>query len=155
MLEDRLVAFPVVVQVLPGRLAVRVDGRQHSALRPSAVVAIVRDRLRRPGPRPEQFIELLYRAYRRLQPTDDVDVRLRDVYDVLTLLPVARANYSRADFARDVFALDTSGRPTTRAGAQVSFRASTSVRAGADLTVITPEGTPKYYRYVRFKEATP
>lgn len=154
-LDDRLAAFPVVVQVQAGRRAVRVDGKPVKGIRPSAVVAAVRAHLARPSSRPEAFIEELYRAYRFAAHGDQArrGVRALDLYEVLTIRAEHRRSYSRADFARDLFVLDTSGRRETRGGARLELAGSTSVKGQSrTLVVHPPDGPPRYYGDVRFTE---
>jgi hypothetical protein len=155
-LDDRLVAFPAVIRVLPGARAVSVDRKRSTALRPTHVVDAIQARRRAAGAKPAQFIEILYRSYQRAASTTDVGARLVDLHELLTLHPETRKAYSLAEFTRDVFALDSSGVRETRAGARISFVASTGAKAGRGVLVAFDErGIPKHYFGVRFEEPPP
>jgi hypothetical protein len=159
-LDDRWAAFPVVVRVVPGRRSVVLDRATVRALRPTAVVAAITARRGRPSTRPQDFIEVLHRAAVRVAGGDADRMRrgveLADVYDTLTLLPEARRAYSKADFARDLFLLDTSGLHQTRSGVDVRLSGSTGTKGGSRVfSVVPPDGPPRNYRYVRVEEPQP
>lgn len=152
-LDDRWTAFPVVLEVLAKARAVRIDGKRLTSLRPSAIVDQIRKRQAIQGGKPERFIEMLYSAYRALGQTRGV--HLQDIYDLLTILPEAKAGYSRADFARDVYLLESSPVRTTKDGKTLSFMGATGVKGSAKvLTVIPPDGMPKHYHAILFSEHT-
>lgn len=157
-LDDRLAAFPVIVQVLPRQSAVRVDAQRLASLRPSVVAECIRRRMKKSPVKPEQFIELLYKAYRLVARDSQRDsgAVLLHVYDALTLHPDARRAYDKAEFFRDVYLLDESNVRETKSGARLTIPgASTGSReASRTIVVVTPEGKPRYYYGVRFEEAT-
>ena len=81
-------------------------------------------------------------------------VRLLDMYNLLTLLPGQSRDYSRQEFARDIYLLDQSGVTTTRDGATVSFPASTGTRVpAATLRIVTQGGQEKLYYGIAFHPA--
>lgn len=153
-LDDRLAAFPVIIQIQPAQRSVKLDSARVSGLRPSHVVRQITAKQKNAGAKPQQFIEVLYRAYQRASATRALGVKLLDLYELLTLHPESRRIYSRAAFQRDVFLLDTSGVRITRSGASVSFPAAAGVKRGQGYVFVPPSGTPKYYLYVRFQEET-
>ena len=68
-------------------------------------------------------------------------VRLLELYELLTLLPGQAREYSRQEFARDVYLLEQSGTTTTRKGHRVRFPASTGTRRSGDtLRIIAEHG---------------
>lgn len=152
-LEDRLAAFPVVVQILPNQRAIRIDAARVTSLRPSAVAKRIEDQIKKSRIRPERFIEILYKGYQLVSgEKGGSGVPLVEIYDALTLLPDARDSYSRAEFARDVYLLATSDVRATKSGATASFPAATGTRGGkSTLTVVPPSGMPKYYYGLRFE----
>jgi hypothetical protein len=160
LIDDRWTAFPVVVKVVPRRRSIMLDRAIVRALRPTAVVAAIKARRRRFSARPQDFIEVLLRAAERVAG-GDVDrmrrgVELADVYETLTLLPEARRAYSKADFARDLFAFDTSDVRHTRSGFKVELSGSSGSKGGSRVfSVIPPDGTPRNYRYVRVEGPQP
>ena len=150
-LDDRLAAFPVIVQVLPSQRAVRLNAKRSTALRPSAVAFRIQLELKKASNRPEQFIEVLYKAYRLvLGGGTERGLPLMDIYDALTVLPGTRRSYEKAEFYRDVFLLDSSGLRETKSGSVVSFAASTGTKGAKSFSVIPPDGMPKFYYAVRF-----
>jgi hypothetical protein len=163
--DDRLYSYPSLVRVVPGDRAVLIDRTRERRLRPSVLVAHLRDLQKRPPRfRPEAFLEALYSAYvgvvdsqvarrgRDLLGSSPA-VRLVDVYDRLTLLPGQSREYSRQEFARDVYLLDQSGVRTTRKGATVRFPASTGTRTGgATVRVISQGGQEQLYYGIAFDE---
>lgn len=153
-LDDRLAAYPVIIQILPNSRCVTLDRKRLASIRPSTLAAQIKDKQSKPGSKPDQFIELLYRAYRSAAATSSAGAKLSDVYELLTLLPESRRHYSRAEFYRDVFELDKSNIRRTRSGATLTLAASTGTRGTGVFTVRPPGEMPKHYYGVTFKEPT-
>jgi len=154
-LEDRFVAFPVVVEVQGKARAVKLNGKRAAGVRPSFLAQQIKALQAKSGSKPEQFIELLYAAAVRVNRENlgVSGVLLNDVYELLTLHPEAKKAYSRADFARDLYTLDSSEISQTKRNATVSFSGATGTRGGVKLfTVIGPDRYPRHYVTVRFKE---
>jgi hypothetical protein len=153
---ESIVAFPVVVRVIPSERTLRIDGKRLGSLRPSSVVAAVkRGQNAKPRLPPERFLELLLTAYRLLSGTSEPGqtIALSRVYQALTLMPGSAATYGPLEFARDLYALDRGGIARTKDGATVSFTASTGTKAGRGVyTFITPEGERTDYHGIRFVE---
>ncbi len=165
--DDRLYAYPSLVQILAGERTAQIDRTRERRLRPSVLAGQLKALQERP-PRlkVEAFLETLFDAY-----TIAVDravarrgshavgpapvIRLLDIYDLLTLRPGQTREYSRQEFARDVYLLDQSDVTTTNKGATVSFPASTATKGGASgtLRVITRGGHEKLYYGVVFRDA--
>jgi hypothetical protein len=153
--------------VLPNERAVLVDKKRERRLRPSVLVAHLQELQKKPQRfRSEAFLEALFNAYSTVvdatagRRKDDLVgqgtvVRLLDIYNLLTLLPGQSRDYSRQEFARDVYLLDQSGVRTTRRGFTVSFPASTGTRSQANvLRVITQSGQEKTYFGIAFHGGT-
>jgi hypothetical protein len=157
--DERLYCYPVLVRVAPAERAVFVDRTRERRVRPSVLVRHLRAVQRRPPRfRPEAFLEALFAAYghivRRRGP-DQLDAghseRLLEVYELLTLMPGVARDYSRQEFARDVYLLDRSGVTATRRGYALSFPASSGARsAGSALRVVTEGGQEKVYYGIAF-----
>jgi hypothetical protein len=157
--DERLYCYPALLRVLPGERSVLIDRDRQRRLRPSVLVAHLQTIQRRP-PRfkPEAFLEALLQAYTALVAKHDkharatgVAVRLMDIYALLTLLPGQTREYSRQEFARDVYLLDRSGVTTTRDGQVLSFPGSTGTRSsGALIRVVTESGEEKTYYGIAF-----
>ncbi len=165
--DDRLYSYPSLVRVLPNERTVLIDKTRERRLRPTVLVAHLADLQKKPARfRPEVFLEALANAYTIVvdakagQRKDDLIARgtavsLLDVYNVLTLLPGQAREYSRQEFARDVYLLDQSGARTTRRGATVSFPASTGTKGRANvLRVIAQDGHEKTYFGIAFHGGT-
>lgn len=165
--DGRLIASPSIVRVLPADRAVRIDRKRVSAIRPSALVSLLLENQKKPGTyKSEAFLESLYRGYMELVREDSASrlvkgapgrvVPLSRVYNLFTLPPGSEREYSRTDFARDLYLLDTSGTTVTRSGATVAFPASTgarSPRAQDTFTFVNPDGQDVQYYGIRFTEA--
>lgn len=159
--DERLYSYPVLLRVLPNDRAVTIDGARERRIRPSVLVSHLRDLQRRPPRfRPEAFLESLFQCYtalvarHRRDLDDGMVVRLTEVYDLLTLLPGQSKEYSRQEFARDIYLLDQSGVTTTRRNYALSLPASSGTRSTAStIKVITQDGEEKLYFGLAFTSA--
>ena len=158
--DGRLYCYPALIQVVPGDPGLLIDKQRERRLRPSVLITHLRNVQQRP-PRfkPDAFLESLFGAYSRIVAGQGQDLfgigtapRLLDLYELLTLLPGQSREYSKQEFARDIYLLDRSGVDTTRRGHQVSFPASTGTKAsGSVIRVITEEGATKIYSAIAFR----
>lgn len=119
----RYEVFPFEVRIVPERLCAEVHGKVVRTLAPAALAKVVkreRDRLYNARFDPQAFARSLLKAWdllmaeRRLAggPSADVtggQVKLKDIYQVLTLLPGVGKAYTERDFAFDLFRLRESG----------------------------------------------
>jgi hypothetical protein len=163
--DDRLYCYPTLVRVLPNDRAVEIDKKRERRLRPTVLVDHLKALQRRPPrSKPEPFLEALFDAYETCIPKADGRsqapsgygrvVRLLDIYRVLTLLPGQSREYSRAEFARDIYLLDQSGITRTKSGYLVSFPVGTGSRTPAStIRTVTQEGREKLYYGIAFVEA--
>jgi hypothetical protein len=154
--DERIVAFPSLVRILPSDAAIEIDRKKQRQIRPSHVVEGFRAAQGRPPRfRADNFLEALLRAYRLVVAEQGKDfgatVRLLDVYRILTVLPGSASTYSRQEFARDVYMLDESGVELTRDGSRVSLPAATGTRGSQALTTVTREGSVKTYFGIAFR----
>jgi len=161
--DGQLVCSPSIIRIQPGDRSVRIDRRRITWLRPSALVAELKKSQARPsGFQAQRFLETLAEAYRLLidgaprastqkRPFDVAPVvQLEKIYSALTLQPGSEREYTRTDFARDLYLLDASGIAETRRGERVSFPASSGTRSGKTFQFITPDGASKTYYGIRF-----
>ncbi len=163
--DNRLIAHPSVVRVLPGERAVRVDRRQTSTVRPTKIVTDL-EKLQNSPPKSnsQQFLRALYDAYLELADRDTSDqlkmggvgqvVRLDRIYKLWTGRPGTSREYNLLDFARDLYSLETSNIREVRTGARVSFPASTGTRIprGA-ISFVAPNGETVLYYGIQFTGA--
>jgi hypothetical protein len=154
--DERIVAFPSLVRILPADAAIEIDRKRQRQIRPSHVVEAFRAAQGRPPRfRADQFLEALLRAYRLVVAEQGREVgatvRLLDVYRILTVLPGSASAYSRQEFARDVYLLDESGVEQTRDGSRVSLPAATGTKGTQAITTVTREGSVKTYFGLAFR----
>ncbi len=157
--DDRLLCYPSLIRVLPGELALEVDKRRERRLRPSTVIELLR-RAQQAGPRfkAETYLASLLRAYDFVAAQQGkrrgAVVRLLDVYDVLTLLPSQARDYSKQEFARDLYLLDQSRVMTVGAtGRRLRWAASTGTKQAGILTTVARSGQQQRYWGVAFEGA--
>jgi hypothetical protein len=72
---------------------------------------------------------------------------------VITLLPGSAREYSRPEFARDLYLLDQSGVTTTKAGRTLRWHASSGTRGAGILTTVARSGQQQRYWGVSFSPA--
>lgn len=159
--DDRLFCYPVLIRALPGDRAVMIDKKRERRLRPTVLTRHLKGLQQKPPRfRPEPFLESIYQAYRaacalRGKKMSDhgagPSIRLRDIYQQLTMLPGQTRDYSIQEFARDIYLLDQSSIATTKKGNVISFDASTGTKASSStLNIITKTGEEKRYYAVSF-----
>ena len=164
--DGRLIASPSIVRVLPADRAVRIDRKRVSTIRPSALISLLLDNQKKPGTyKSGDFLESLYQVYLELVREDPTGrlvkgtgrvIPLSRIYSLLTSLPGSGREYTRTDFARDLYLLDTSGVTTTRSGAMANFPASTGTRSpkAQDIfTFVDSDGQDVQYYGIQFTEA--
>lgn len=154
--DDRLLCYPSLVRVLPGDAAVEIDRRREKRLRPSVLVGLLSAAQARP-PRfkPEPFLDSLRSGYElvvaQTGKKPDAVVRLIDVWAVLTLLPGQGREYTKQEFARDLYLLDQSGvTGTPRSPRRLRWAASTGTKGTGVLTTVTRSGQQQRYWGVSF-----
>jgi hypothetical protein len=155
--DDRILSYPVIVQVSPSDTTVVIDRKKDRRVRPSVVVGHLATLQQRPPRfRAEAFIETLAAGYdlvvasKRLRP--GAPAKLVDVHKVLTLLPGAARDYTLQEFARDLYLLDQKGVIETKEGRSMSLPASALTRSAGTLTTVTRSGQRKIYAGVAFTE---
>ena len=152
--DDRLLCYPSLVRVLPGDAALDIDRRRERRLRPSVVVGVLAAAgARPPKGRPDALLESLASAYELLagrHDRPDPVLRLDALWQVLTMLPGAAREYSKPEFARDLYLLDQSGTVTTRSGRMLRFHASSGTRGAGVLTTVAKTGQQQRYWGVSF-----
>jgi hypothetical protein len=154
--DGRLLCYPSVVRILPGDAAVEIDKVRERRLRPSVLVGLLAAAQgRAPRFKAEAFLDSLRGAYDlvigREQKKPDAVVRLVDVWSVLTLLPGQSREYTRQEFARDLYLLDQSGvTSTARSGRQLRWSASTGTKGSGVLTTVARSGQQQRYWGISF-----
>ena len=84
----------------------------------------------------------------------DAVVRLDAVWSVLTMLPGQSQEYSKQEFARDLYLLDQSAvTSTARSSRQLRWSASTGTKGAGTLTTVARSGQRQRYWGVSFTKA--
>jgi hypothetical protein len=154
--EDRLLCYPSVVRVLPGEAAVEIDRVRERRLRPSVLVEMLaRTQERAPRFKAEAFLDSLRGGYELVVASErkkpDGVVRLVDIWSVLTMLPGQRAQYSKQEFARDLYLLDQSGvTRTARNSRTLRWSASTGTKGSGALITVARDGQRQQYWGISF-----
>jgi hypothetical protein len=154
--DGRIYCFPLLLRVDPKEISVKVGKKVERRIRPSELARLLATAQKRPQRfREQQFLELLYRAWRRLNGVDRREsgtgpvVALADIHETLTLLP--GADYPSEEFARDLLLLDRRPDLRTRDGCRFEFPASTLSKGGMKRVVVYDEqGKERAYIGVRF-----
>jgi len=153
--DDRILSYPVVVALSPGDTTVLVDRSRDRRVRPSVLVrqlGVLQERP--PNFKPQPFLATLAAAYDLVVASKgsrpEAPVRLVDVHRVLTLLPGAARDYTRQEFARDLYLLDQTGVVDTTDGRRLTLPASSLTRGSASLTTVTRGGQRKVYAGIAF-----
>ena len=101
---------------------------------------------------PESFLLILFDAYSKVVENRNGDIQdfapvvpLVDVYSWVTSSEERSKNYSKQEFARDIYRLHSSGVDTTKDGAKVSFPISRGVRGKTLTTTNDTGGEVRYY----------
>lgn len=158
--DERLLCYPSIVRVLPADAAVDIDRRRERRIRPSELIALLAARQQRPPKfRHDQFLESLARGYdlvvARTGKRPSAIVRLVDIWAVLTLLPGQAKEYTRPEFARDLYLLDRNGARQAKDGRVLRFHASSGTRSAGVLTTVAQSGQRQTYWGVSFAATDP
>jgi hypothetical protein len=157
--DERLLCYPSIVRVIPGDSVVEIDKRRERRLRPSFLLGLLAAIQQRPARfRAEQFLESLARGYglvvAQAGQKPDAIVRVTDIWSVLTLLPGQAKEYTRQEFARDLYLLDQSGIKQTKDGRTLRWHASSGTRNAGVLTTVARTGQQQRYWGVSLANGT-
>jgi hypothetical protein len=153
--DERLLCYPSIVRVVPADSVVEIDRRRERRLRPSVLIGLLAAAQQRPPKfRAGQFLESLASGYElvvaRAGKRPDAVVRLTDIWSVLTLLPGQGKEYTRPEFARDLYLLDQDGVRRTKGGRLLRWHASSGTRTAGVLTTVARTGQQQRYWGVSF-----
>ena len=111
---------------------------------------------RPPRFRPKPFLESLASGYdlvrSQKQHREGAVVRLVDVWAVLTLLPGQSRDYTRSEFARDLYLLDSSAVATAKSGRVLGWHASSGTRGSGTLATVAQTGQQQLYWGISFTD---
>jgi hypothetical protein len=153
--EERILSYPVIVSVSPADMTVAIDKKKERRTRPSVLARTLQALQSRP-PRfkAQAFLDALAAAYDLVvgkAGRPGATVKLVDVYRVLTVMPGSRREYSKQEFARDLYLLDQSGMTETRDGRRLHLPASALTRGSGVLVTVTRSGQQKVYAGISFE----
>lgn len=164
--DGALISYPTVIRVGPDRSLI-VNQKKIRTVRPSHVISLLRAEQAKVGQyRPERFLDSLYLIYedilrdhkKRLLETGSMPtMALSRIYKHLTALPGASRGYTKTDFARDLYVLDSTGpkRAKKGKGPEVIFSGSSGTRATKDyFSFVGPDGYESKYYGIQFVEAS-
>lgn len=154
--DQRILCYPSIVQVSPGDATVVIDKKKERRVRPAVLarhLAALQERP--PKSKPDAFLETLANAYDLVATRPGATVKLMSIYGVLTLLPGSGRDYTKPEFARDLYLLDQSGVTVTRNGRVLSLPASALTRGSGVLTTVAKGGQVKVYAGITFSEPGP
>ena len=157
--DDRLFCYPVLIGILPGEKAVKIDRKLERKIRPSVLVSALRERqLKQARFKSPPFLESLWAAYqlavdrKTKERYEGSVVPLRELYAIFTLMPGLAREYTIQELTRDIYLLDESGVTTTADGRVVEFHASTGTKSERNtLSIVTREGAERQYFGVSFR----
>lgn len=155
--DGRLLCYPSLVRLLPTDQAIEIDRRRERRIRPSVVIELL-SKAQRSGPRfkPDPFLNSLASAYdlivAKQGKAGGAVVRLVDLHGVLTLLPGQSRDYSKQEFARDLYLLDQDGASRV-GGRQLRWAASTGTKQAGVLTTVSRSGQQQRYWGMSFVDA--
>ena len=162
--DEALVCSPSIIRLFPADRALKIDGKKRAAIRPSKLATDLHAIQQRMKPKSDaqqqRFLRALYNAFKVIRggtsdPLFDASrvVPLADIYAVFTSLPGTSAQYTKTDFARDIYLVDSSQVTTTTAGARVSFPSSTGAKSSArTFSFVDRNGNVISYYGVQFTE---
>ncbi len=149
--DQRILCYPSIIQVSTADTTVVIDKKRERRVRPSFLARLLAaGQDKTPKSKPEAFLETLAAAYALVAPRPGAVAKLTDLYRVLTLLPGMSREYTKPEFARDLYLLDQSGITLTRTGLVMSLPASALTRGSGNLTTVTKAGQVKLYAGVAF-----
>lgn len=158
--DERLLCYPSIVRVLAADLALEIDRKRVRTLRPSVVIdQLARAQQAGPRFRPDPFLASLVAGYDLVVAKQGKEpgavVRLQDVYGVLTLLPGQARDYTKPEFARDLYLLDQNGANMVGSPARrLRWAASSGTRQAGVLTTVAKSGQQQRYWGVAFEPVT-
>jgi hypothetical protein len=155
--DGQLLCYPVIVRVDTGKRAVTIDRKPHREVRPSVLVAHLAALQAKPvTAKPEPFLEALHTAweYARHRGATGrhpaIDVRVNDLWSVLTVSPGSKKEYTKQDFGRDLYMLELSGARETKSGTRVHFSRSTGTKEAGAIVISGQSGDRIVYSSVGF-----
>ncbi|MEJ0019420.1 MAG: hypothetical protein WDN25_23285 [Acetobacteraceae bacterium] len=160
--DGRVTAYPVALRLDARAQGVRVGRRLERRIRPGFLAAQLKLLQQRPERfNARQFLDRLFALYQSVARAEDPEwrparagegplVSLADLYELLTLLPAAGADYPLEEFTTDLLRLDRHPDATDKGGRRFELGGSTGRKGGKRLTVFDEAGEQHDYFAIRF-----
>lgn len=155
--DGQVLCYPVILRLDPAKRAVTIDRKPHREVRPSVLAAYLAKLQAKPvTAKPAPFLEALHAAweYARHRNADGRkpanDVRVNDLWAVLTVAPGSKKEYTKQDFGRDLYLLELSDTRETKSGARVHFSRSTGTKEVGAIVISGQGGDRIVYSSVGF-----
>ena len=152
--------YPYLIRIKAQERAIQIDKIKERRLRPSFLARHLKKLQNKPPKSPtklQAFLECLFTAYSKILSHQKEEalatgkvIKLLDIYQLLTLLPGQSNEYTKEDFAWDIYLLDKSLVATTTKGFVMKLGTpGRDIRRS--LRVITEEGQERLYHGISFK----
>lgn len=160
--DGRITAYPVVLRLEPRIPGVRIGRKLERRIRPSFLAAELRALQQRPNRfNARGFLDRLFKPYQALaagrapdwrpnRPGEGPLVPLAELHELLTLLPVAAADYPMEEFLFDLLRLDREPDSRTGRGHRFELGGSTGTKGARRLTAFDETGAQHDYYAIRF-----
>ena len=157
--DDRLYCYPFLIRILANERSILIDKTRERRLRPSVLVGYLKELQNKPVRfNSKAFLESMYSAYSIAVKTRGKErirtgpvVPLVEIYGLITLLPGQSKDYSRQEFARDLYLLDQSSIRNTKSGLIVSLHTATGRELLSKvIPIVTRDGEVKRYYGISF-----
>ena len=162
--DGQLFCYPSLIRVSPSDRAVLIDKKRERRIRPSLMAMRLKALQQKSPSPPDAFLESLFKTYLKAMAISHnmkalqgeaigPSILLVDIYELLTLRTGQAREYSRQEFAHDIYILHRSGKTCTRSGAEIVILPFTRGKASKALAMIDKEGTPIYYYAIYFTQS--
>ena len=160
--DGRVSVYPLALRLEARSQAVRIGRQLERRIRPSFLARHLRDLQQRPNRfNARQFLDRLLRAYTALaaprdpawqpnRPGEGPLVPLADIYDLLTLLPAAAADYPLEEFLLDLLRLDRQPDARSGRGHRFELGGATGTKGAKRLSAYDETGAQHDYYAIRF-----
>ena len=160
--DGRITVYPVALRLDGRSQGVRIGRKLERRIRPSFLAAQLKALQQRPERfNARQFLDRLIVIYGSMARVEDPAwrpnlpgtgplVALADLYDQMTVLPAAAADYPPEEFASDLMRLDRHPDVASTSGHRFELGGSTGRKGGKRLTMFDQSGEQHDYYAIRF-----
>jgi len=163
--DGQIYCYPALIRISPSDRTVLIDKKREKCIRPSNLAKRLYKLQSKPSPfKPEPFLEMLFKVYQKAVAIayktkalqDEItgpQIPLLDIYELLTLFPGKSREYSKQEFAHDIYLLQHSGTSTTKSGELIEFLYTGRGKRKYVLSIVDEEGNLKYYYAICFTKS--